>query len=270
MEETKKYKLSRYTVASVALLLSAALFILTPALARAQTYGGGLYGASLYGTGESSDSDEEEESGGGGGSRRTSVRDVTVASTSPEQTPARIISFPRSLGIGMEGPDVSLLQTLLRELGYYTYPEITGYFGTMTKAAVIAFQAANGIEQIGDAGPLTRARLTTLASNTVPSLDQADVPASNFDRDLALGATGEDVKALQKYLNSAGYVLATSGPGSPGNETTYFGSVTFNALVRFQEAHAAEILTPAGLTKGTGFFGASTRSFMASSISGSE
>jgi peptidoglycan hydrolase-like protein with peptidoglycan-binding domain len=73
---------------------------------------------------------------------------------------------------------------------------------------------------------------------------------------------GEDVRELQKYLNSHGYLIAKTGDGSPGNETTFFGKGTKNALIRFQEAHASEILVPAGLAKGTGLFGGNTRKFI--------
>jgi len=38
--------------------------------------------------------------------------------------------------------------------------------------------------------------------------------------------TGDDVKKLQEFLNTNGFKLADSGPGSPGNETTFFGSLT--------------------------------------------
>lgn len=258
MEATRTFRGSIGALVATALLTAAALFILAPTHADAQTYGDGLYGDDQYGT------DETEGGGGGGGSsRRTDSENVAVASSSLAQTPAIEVSLPRLLHIGMEGADVALLQTILKGWGYYTYPEITGYFGTVTRAAVIAFQGANGLEQVGNVGPLTRARILALTNGAAPAPVPANAITAAFDRDLALGATGEDVRALQRYLNSAGFVLATDGPGSPGNETTYFGSVTFNALVRFQDAHVAEILTSAGLTKGTGYFGPSTRSFIA-------
>src|SRR5690606_39742406 len=44
----------------------------------------------------------------------------------------------------------------------------------------------------------------------------------NFTRDLEVGTNGEDVRCLQKYLNGAGFQLASSGPGAPGAETTLF------------------------------------------------
>jgi hypothetical protein len=51
---------------------------------------------------------------------------------------------------------------------------------------------------------------------------------------LQLGDQGTEVKALQKILNKAGFVIAASGVGSPGQETEYFGSLTRQAVQRFQ------------------------------------
>lgn len=82
---------------------------------------------------------------------------------------------------------------------------------------------------------------------------------TKFVRDLFLGLRGEDVRELQRFLNSQGFVLAKTGPGSPGNETTYFGPLTYNAVIRFQEKYALEVLAPWGLTKGTGYVGKTTR-----------
>lgn len=78
--------------------------------------------------------------------------------------------------------------------------------------------------------------------------------AFQFYRNLTLGSHGEDVLALQKYLNTHGSVLATSGPGSSGNETTYFGPITQKALASFQSAHS---ILPA-----SGYFGPITRAYI--------
>ena len=83
-----------------------------------------------------------------------------------------------------------------------------------------------------------------------------------FTRSLKLGDTGDDVKKLQEFLNTNGFKLADSGPGSPGNETTFFGSLTRAGVIKFQNAYASDILTPVGLIKGTGFFGQSTIEFV--------
>ena len=83
-----------------------------------------------------------------------------------------------------------------------------------------------------------------------------------FTRNLKVGDTGTDVKLLQQFLNTHGFIIASTGSGSPGHETTRFGALTRKALIHFQEAHASDILTPAGLIKGTGYFGAATRNFI--------
>jgi peptidoglycan hydrolase-like protein with peptidoglycan-binding domain len=74
--------------------------------------------------------------------------------------------------------------------------------------------------------------------------------------------SGADVTNLQRYLNSHGFALATTGTGSSGQETDYFGKLTFNALVKFQNAHAADILMPLHLSSGTGIFGSGTIAFI--------
>ena len=83
-----------------------------------------------------------------------------------------------------------------------------------------------------------------------------------FTRVLSFGSVGEDVRRLQIRLNAEGFVVSTSGAGSPGNETSYFGTKTKQALIRYQNAHRADILTPIGLYFGTGYFGPMTMRHM--------
>lgn len=87
-------------------------------------------------------------------------------------------------------------------------------------------------------------------------------PKYIFKRTLRVGSKGEDVKQLQKYLNSHGFVVAKKGVGSPGKETTLFGSATKAAVIKLQQANAKEILTPNKLKKGTGNVASATLKFL--------
>ncbi len=72
-----------------------------------------------------------------------------------------------------------------------------------------------------------------------------------FQANLTTGSLGDEVKALQMFLNSHGFTIAASGPGSAGNETNMFGALTKAALAKYQAAK--------GITPAAGFFGPLTR-----------
>lgn len=79
------------------------------------------------------------------------------------------------------------------------------------------------------------------------------VAASAFDRSLSFGTAGEQVQSLQQFLNDVGCTLTETDYGSPGNETTFFGPLTTQALRVFQLRH--------DLTA-SGYLGAETREFI--------
>ena len=83
-----------------------------------------------------------------------------------------------------------------------------------------------------------------------------------FDHNIDFGAADPDVRELQIYLNTNGFRVADNGPGSPGHEVDVFDAATKVALSKFQTAHAAQILVPFGITKGTGRFGNATRKYI--------
>ena len=70
---------------------------------------------------------------------------------------------------GMRNSDVSELQRDLKSLGFFS-ANPTGYFGSITKSAVISFQKRYGLSQDGVAGKNTISKITSLTkSNTTVS-----------------------------------------------------------------------------------------------------
>lgn len=70
------------------------------------------------------------------------------------------LSAPISVNLspGMQSPQVVYLQDLLKELGFIPASQSsTGYYGNVTRSAVISYQKKNKISPTGTVGPLTRA-----------------------------------------------------------------------------------------------------------------
>ena len=73
-----------------------------------------------------------------------------------------------------------------------------------------------------------------------------------FKNNLKMGMSHPDVVELKKVLDSE-----VDHDSWSGNQ--YFGAKTKEAVIKFQEKYASEILAPHGLTAGNGFVGQSTR-----------
>ncbi len=116
----------------------------------------------------------------------------------------------------------------------------------------------NGTISIKEASSVIEAITDLLRSLFVETETPAEVPEAcdgiTFTRNLTVGSIGDDVKCLQATLNARGFQLASTGAGSPGNETIYFVERTRAALARFQ---AANDIFPA-----VGYFGPITRAFL--------
>lgn len=120
------------------------------------------------------------------------------------------------------------------------------------KTLYIKFLSKDG----GETAPQTISVNLGAQTPTSDIIPKPTVPNINptkyiFKRDLKSGMTGADVKELQKYLNANGFVVAKSGAGSRGKETTLFGVATRNAIIKFQKSKK--------ITPTVGYFGAVTR-----------
>lgn len=133
---------------------------------------------------------------------------------------------------------------------------LSGAAALMPMAAVADHNNQHTINQLLAQIAALQSQLQALQGGTPPPSGAA--PCS-FTRNLSTGSEGQDVWCLQVYLNSAGFTVASTGAGSPGNETTYFGARTKAAVISWQNANVAQVLRPVGLSAGTGFWGSSSR-----------
>jgi hypothetical protein len=113
---------------------------------------------------------------------------------------------------------------------------ITAIVG-LTLVAVVAPAGASAVTVADLMAQIAalQAQLQSLGGTTTTG---GNAPAAcsgvSFSRNLTVGSTGSDVKCLQVLLNNNGYKVATTGAGSPGAETTYFGGKTLVAVKAFQ------------------------------------
>ncbi|MBX7096221.1 MAG: peptidoglycan-binding protein [Myxococcaceae bacterium] len=136
---------------------------------------------------------------------------------------------------GSRGPEVSELQQKLADAGFDPGP-VDGQFGPMTRAAVRAFQEANGLTVDGIVGPLTWAALDGAGAPEASAAPEAPAPLESTAAveagPLSQGAQGPEVESLQRALAGAGF--------DPGPIDGDFGPMTRGAVVRFQRASGLE------------------------------
>jgi peptidoglycan hydrolase-like protein with peptidoglycan-binding domain len=118
---------------------------------------------------------------------------------------------------GNSGSEVTAIQQRLQALGYFQ-GTTTGYFGSVTKGAVVHFQQAQGLAPDGIVGP-----------NTQAALDAAEEPEKGIWQ---LGDRGERVKAIQERLAVAGYLSDNNG---------VFDRAMLEAVLQFQQAEGLAV-----------------------------
>ncbi len=135
--------------------------------------------------------------------------------------------------IGSTGSSVKQVQTLLKQLGFYS-GSIDGNFGSGTYKAVVAFQRKYGLTVDGIVGSATLKKLQNASSS---SSNSANSTTENDDR-LENGAIGTKVKTLQTDLKKLGF-YTSSVDGS-------FGTATENAVRAFQKKYGLTVDGVAG------------------------
>ncbi|MDE3838923.1 peptidase P60 [Bacillus methanolicus] len=149
----------------------------------------------------------------------------------PHKAIAAQPSANSTLKIGARGKEVGQLQSQLKSLGYFTYPSITQYFGTITADAVRKFQQNYGLTADGIADSKTLIKLKKVLNQKGKStpINNKTEPTQAEMR-LTIGSTGEEVKKVQTKLKELGYFTYPTITG-------YFGMATYDAVKEYQIAN---------------------------------
>lgn len=99
-----------------------------------------------------------------------------------------------------------------------------------------------------------------------PAAPAAAPKATPITVNMNIGMTNAQVRVLQQQLNALGFTVAASGVGSAGNETTYFGSLTREAVRKFQ-CDRKIVCSGSESTTGYGRVGPMTRAALLAAVS---
>lgn len=157
----------------------------------------------------------EDISGESEATSSTAAPTSTAPSTTTTTAPTTTTTTPPPAGAdgtlepGERGPEITLLQTRLSDLGYWLgTPD--GSYGQLTRQAVLAFQKADGLGRDGVAGPATLAALTTA---TRPSAREPSGSHIEIDLDRQLLLVVQDGSTRWAMNTSTGNGEAYAAPG---------------------------------------------------------
>jgi|GEM_PF-5300297 len=163
----------------------------------------------------------DDQAAGHGQVLGASTSTVTTGSTGGSASSV-CYQFVKPLSQGSSGADVTALQKILIADGFLKISAPTGYFGAMTKAAVSAYQKANGLDQVGLVGPKTRASLNACsgASNSNASLiaalkAQLQVLLAKLAALMAGGATSTSSTSTTTPMTTGSSTPSMTGTTSP-------------------------------------------------------
>lgn len=124
---------------------------------------------------------------------------------------------------GARGEEVRTVQHRLRDWGYFKRRP-SGYFGPLTRDAVMRFQQENNLPVDGIVGEETQALLNKDKPTQKVSLNAASLSNTS---ELQAGDRGKEVELLQELLTEQGF--------DPGGTDGVFGPKTQASLKQFQE-----------------------------------
>lgn len=139
---------------------------------------------------------------------------------------------------GARGPQVSQLQQILKQYGYYP-GAVDGVFGPQTKEAVRLFQTDNKIATDGIFGPITQSKLLEWQQNPLKAQMNDPILKDAMQNDPNLA---QSLDALQKEGGNRANMVATAG--ELGKKGYYLGNgftVSPEKMQQFYEAAKKEL-----------------------------
>ena len=182
---------------------------------------------------------------------------VTALSLLAFATPAFAATISRSMDIGSQHADVTTLQaTLATDSSLYPEALVTGYFGSLTSAAVKRFQAKYAVVSSGSpsttgygrVGPATIAMFNQVYGGGTSGADVSAPVISNYGIAVTTGganatwSTNEHAPAVVFYSKSPLMLAEAAGPRQ-APAVTRTGGMTMNSALSTSNSIALNGLT---------------------------
>lgn len=146
--------------------------------------------------------------------------------------------------MGSTGSEVTKIQTVLKQKGYYT-GGIDGIFGTKTRAAVRKFQSANGLAVDGIAGPKTLAKLgiksgsasnSSADYNLLARLISAEARGESYMGQVAVGAVVLNRVEHPSFPDTISGIIYQKGAFSCLNDGQFYQPIADSAYRAARDA----------------------------------
>lgn len=120
------------------------------------------------------------------------------ASMGTTATTGTTYNFTTNLTLGAKGSEVSALQQMLINGGFLNITAPTAYFGSMTKAALVKWQTANGVSPAsGYFGPLSRAKANSMTGGSTGGT--VVIPSASYIKAEGVGMVAQTIPTGSLY-----------------------------------------------------------------------
>lgn len=155
------------------------------------------------------------------------------------------------LDLGETNSNVTSLQVFFAD-NASIYPEglVTGYFGNLTRAGVLRFQAQYGLDQVGRVGPMTQAKINsliaqggwTVADNSGPIIFSVSQTSNNTSA--TIGWSTNEMASAKVFYNTSPITMNEGDINSRGFGSTNGSTAANDTLARTSQQITISNLHP--------------------------